>query len=390
MRKTLSVLLALSLLFTAFSLVGCGETAEEVKPEESKPSAIKIGGIGPLSGSMAKYGTSVKNGAMLAIEEINALGGVQFELNFVDNVGNEEKADEAYDSLKKWGMQVLLGATTSDSCLKIVEAADRDDIFTITPSASAPEITEGHDNVFRVCYNNDGQGKATADYIASNALSQRIGVFYNGDDKYSSGVYESFKKEAERLELDIGFSYSFEDGVDHDFTAQLENAMNAGVDLLFMPIYYTPAAEIIEQAFEMDYYPIFFGTDGLDGILTLEGFDPYLAEGVHLLSPIPANFTDEKVRFFMEDYQEKYGERASQFAADAYDAVYAIYEAVKKSGVTSDMSAAEMCGKLTSAMTEISVMGITGGKTPLTWNKNGEVNKEPVVVVVQSSSYVVK
>ena len=389
MRKLLSVLLILTLLFGALSLAGCGD-AEEVKPVENKPAVITIGGIGPLSGNMAKYGTSVKNGAMLAIEEINAMGTIQFELNFVDNGGDENKAREAYESLKSDGMQVLLGATTSDSCLEIAHIADSDQIFTVTPSASAPEIVEGHDNVFRVCYNNDAQGKASADYIASNALSQKIGIFYTEGDNYSETVCKAFKKEAARLELDIEFEASFKEGEEYDFKEQLELAMERGVDLLFMPIYYTPAAEIIEQSYAIDYYPIFFGTDGLDGILTLEGFDPYLAEGVHLLSPIPANFTDDRVRGFMEQYQEKYGERATQFAADAYDAVYAIYEAVKKSGVTADMSASEMCPKLTAAMTEISVMGITGGSSPLTWNKNGEVNKEPVVVVVQSSSYVVK
>lgn len=375
------------MIFTCTALTSC----DDAPAQEPKSSlVIGVGGIGPLSGDMAKYGTAVRNGAALAIEEINAMGGVQFEMNFKDNSGDAELTDEAYASLKDWGMQVLLGATTTESCLKIVSLADSDNIFTVTPSASAPEITEGHDNVFRVCYNNNGIGKASADYIASNALSQGIGVIYKSDDVYSAGVYEAFKKEADRLELDIVSVAAFKDGDETDFTSRLEEAMNAGADLLFMPIYYTPATKIIEQAYEMDYYPIFFGTDGLDGILTVDGFDPYLAEGVHLLSPIPANFTDEKVRFFMEAYQEKYGERATQFAADAYDAVYAIYEAVKKSGVTSDMSAEEMCGKLTSAMTEISVKGITGGKTPLTWNKNGEVNKEPVVVVVQSSSYVVK
>lgn len=375
------------MVFACLSLASC---EEEPKQEEKSSLVIGIGGIGPLSGSMAKYGTSVKNGAMLAIEEINAMGGVQLELNFIDNAGEAEKTDEAYDSLKEWGMQVLLGATTTESCLKIVSMADSDRIFTVTPSASAPEITEGHDNVFRVCYNDNGQGKAAADYIASNALSQGIGVIYKSDDSYSKGVYEAFRREAERLELDIVSVSSFKDGDELDFTAKLEETMNAGADLLFMPIYYTPAAKIIAQSYDMDYYPIFFGTDGLDGILTVDGFDPYLAEGVHLLSPIPANYTDDRIRGFMEVYQEKYGERATQFAADAYDAVYAIYESVKLSGVTSDMSAEEMCGKLSDAMTKISVKGITGGKTPLTWNKNGEVNKEPVVVVVQSSSYVVK
>lgn len=359
--------------------------------DEKKGSAtIGIGGIGPLTGSTSKYGLSVKQGAELAVEEINALGGIQLELNFKDDANDEAKTMKAYDELKEWGMQVLLGATTTDPCIKVVDKADEDRVFTVTPSASAPEITDGHDNVFRVCYNDNGQGKVSADYIAANALSQGIAIIYKKGDTYSEGVYKAFKAEAERLELSVVSVTTFESDDEKDFSEQITAAKDAGADLLFLPVYYEPAARIIAQADEMSFYPLIFGTDGIDGILTLDGFDKTLGEGVHLLSPIPAAYSDDRTRHFMESYQAKYGEMATQFAAGAYDAVYAIYEAAKKGEITADMTAEEACPAFIKAMTEIEVDGVTSRDSTLTWNADGEVKKDPIVVVIQNGSYVVK
>lgn len=358
--------------------------------EKKTPGTIGIGGIGPLTGSEEAYGNAVKNGAQLAIEEINALGGVQFELNFKDDENNASKTVEAYDALKEWGLQVLLGAATAEPCIRVVDLADRDGIFTVTPSASTPEITLGHDNVFRVSYNDMGQGKAAASYIASNGLSQRIGVIYKSDDVYSKGVYDAFKAEADRLELEVVSVCSFSGKKTADFKDHLKDAMEKEVDLLFLPVYYEPAAKILTQAAELEYSPLFFGTDGVDGIFSVTEFDKTLAEGLHLLSPIPADFSDDQTRQFMEEYQSRYGELPNQFAADAYDAVYAIYEAAKAASVTADMTAEEMCAPLCEAMKNLELNGITGAGNKLTWNEDGEVDKEPIVVVVQSGMYVKK
>lgn len=363
-------------------LCGCSE-------EKLEPGIIGIGGIGPLSGDTSAYGTAVENGARLAVDEINALGGVQFALNFKDDKNSPSASVKSYDTLREWGMHILLGAATTEPCLKVVDLADEHDIFTVTPSASSPGVTEGHDNVFRVAYNDNAQGKAAASYIAANALSQKIAIIYKSDDTYSKGVYEAFKAEADRLELEVVSESSFKDGK-KSFKKNVTEAMEAGADLLFCPVYYEPAAKIITAAAELEYSPIFFGTDGLDGLFSVKGFDKELAEGVHLLSPIPADFTNDRTRQFMEEYQSQYGVLPNQFAADAYDAVYAIYEAVMHAGVTPDMTAEEMCPLLSKAMTEISIEGITGSGSNLTWDETGEVQKSPVVVVIQSGMYVKK
>lgn len=374
------------LLFVAVMCIGllCGCSDEKLED-----GIIGIGGIGPLSGDTSAYGTAVQNGAQLAVDEINAMGGLQFALNFKDDKNSPSTSVKSYDKLREWGMHVLLGAATTEPCLRVVDLADEHDIFTVTPSASAPGVTEGHDNVFRVTYNDNAQGKAAASYIAANALSQKIGIIYKDGDTYSEGVYTAFKTEAERLELEVVAESSFKDGK-HDFKKDVAEAMDAGADLLFCPVYYEPAADIITAAAELEYSPIFFGTDGLDGLFSVEGFNKELAEGVHLLSPIPADFTNDKTRQFMEEYQSRFGILPNQFAADAYDAVYAIYEAVKHAGVTADMTAEEMCPLLSRAMTEITLDGITGSGNSLAWDANGEVQKAPVVVVIQSGMYVKK
>ncbi len=381
MRKILSLLFAMIMILMA--VTGC-------KAEVRDPEVIGIGGIGPLSGNTSAYGTAVKNGAMIAIDEINAMGGVQFELNFKDDKNDPKQSVKAYGELKEWGMQILLGAATTEPCIKVVDLADEDKIFTVTPSASAPEITEGHENAFRVSYNDRGQGKAAASYIALNALSQKVAVIYKSDDTYSVGVYEAFKAEAERLELNIASVSTFEGDGEYDFSKAVAAASDAGADLIFFPVYYEPAAAIITEAAKIEYSPLFFGTDGLDGLFSVDGFDRCLAEGVHLLSPIPADFDNDRTRQFMEEYQSRYGVLPNQFAADAYDAIYAIYEAVKTSGVTPDMMPLNMCTPLSDAMQQIELEGITGGGNKLTWDENGEVAKAPIVVVIQNGTYVRK
>ena len=384
--RLITVKKIIALLIVAVTCIGALCSCSDEKIE---PGVIGIGGIGPLSGDTSAYGTAVRNGAQLAVNEINAMGGLQFELNFKDDKNSPAVSVKSYDKLREWGMHVLLGAATTEPCLKVVDLADEHDIFTVTPSASAPGVTEGHDNVFRVAYNDNAQGKAAASYIAANALAQRIGIIYKTDDTYSKGVYEAFKAEADRLELEVVSETSFKDGK-HDFKKNVTEAMEAGAELLFCPVYYEPAAKIITAAAELEYSPVFFGTDGLDGLFSVKGFDKELAEGVQLLSPIPADFTNDKTRQFMEEYQSQYGVLPNQFAADAYDAVYAIYNAALHAGVTADMTAEEMCPLLSAAMTEITLDGITGSGNSLTWDATGEVQKAPVVVVIQSGMYVKK
>ena len=282
-------------------------------------------------------------------------------------------------------MQISLASITTKPCEATNTEHFADRIFGLTPSASSTAMTEGKDNVFQVCFADPNQGLASADYIADQKLGTKIAVIYRNDDVYSSGVYEKFKTEADVKGLEIVSATTFTDASANDFSVQLTEAKNAGADLLFLPIYYQPASLILKQAKDMGYEPTFFGVDGMDGILTLEGFDTSLAEGVMLLTPFNADATDEKTQSFVTQYQELYGHVPNQFAADAYDCVYVIKAAAEKEDVTPDKSVSDICDALKKGMTEITYDGLTGKS--ITWSEDGEPTKEPTVVVVKSGEY---
>ncbi len=350
--------------------------------------AIKLGGIGPLTGGAAIYGNATKNGSELAVEEINALGGIQFEIKWEDDEHDPEKSVNAYNNLKDWGMQALVGTTTTGPCVAVSAETNADHMFQLTPSASSTDVIDGKDNVFQMCFTDPNQGTASAQYISEKKLGTKIAVIYNNSDAYSTGIYNKFAAEAENLGLEIVSTTTFTDDTANDFSVQLGEAKSAGADLIFLPIYYTPASLILKQAKDMSYTPKFFGVDGMDGILTLEGFDTSLAEGVMLLTPFSADASDEKTQSFVSKYKEKYGDTPNQFAADAYDCVYAIYEACQKVGVTADMSVSDICDKLIATFTasDFTFDGLTG--TGMTWSSDGEVSKAPKGMEIKNGAYV--
>ena len=347
--------------------------------------AFKVGGIGPVTGGAAVYGQAVKNATELAVNEINALGGVQFEFQFEDDEHDAEKSVNAYNSLKDWGMQMLLGTVTSAPCIAVAAETANDNMFQLTPSGSAVECVQ-NPNAFRVCFSDPNQGTASAQYIGENKIATKIGVIYDSSDVYSSGIYEKFAAEAANQGLEIVSAEAFTADSKTDFTVQLQKAKDAGAELVFLPIYYTEASLILTQANGMGFAPMFFGCDGLDGLLNVEGFDTSLAEGVMLLTPFAADADDEQTKNFVAAYEEAYGGTPIQFAADAYDGMYAIKAAVEKSGVTPDMSVSDICDAMETAMTEITVDGLTS--KGMTWNADGEPNKEPKAVKIENGSYV--
>ena len=391
LKKLLAILLAMVMVL---SLAACGGNANSGSGESAHTAAIKIGVIGPTSGPAAIYGQATQHGAEIAVEEINALGGIQFELNWQDDEHDPEKSVNAYNTLKDWGMQVLVGTTTTGPSVAVSAETNADRIFELTPSASSVDVIGGQtdgiprkDNVFQMCFTDPNQGIASAQYISEQGLGSKIAVIYNNGDAYSTGIYNKFAAEAENVGLELVSVTTFTDDTANDFSVQLNDAKNAGADLVFLPIYYTPASLILAQANDMGYAPKFFGVDGMDGILTMDGFDTTLAEGVMLLTPFNADATDEKTVSFVQKYQERYGDIPNQFAADAYDCVYAIYEAAQATGITADLSAAEICDKLIAAFNgDFTFDGITG--TGVTWSENGEVSKDPKGMIIQNGAYV--
>lgn len=349
--------------------------------------AIKIGEIGPLTGAAAIYGTAVANGAQIAIDELNALGGQQYELNAQDDEADAEKSVNAYNNLLDWGAQMMLATVTTNPCIAVGAQAHEDRVFMLTPSASSSDVTADKDNVYQVCFTDPAQGTASAQYIAEHKLAEKVAVIYNNADAYSTGIYQTFDAEAKKLGLEIVAVSTFTDDTT-DFSVQVTAAKEAGADLVFLPIYYTPASMILMQANAMGYAPTFFGCDGMDGILDLEGFDASLAEGLMLMTPFNAWGEDERTVKFVSEYQALAGGIPNQFAADGYDCIYAIYQACQQAGVTADMGPQEVCEKLTKVFTDgsFAVDGLTG--SGMHWQTNGEVSKDPVVVKVESGKYV--
>ena len=379
-KKALSVLLVSA---TAISMCACGGA----KKGSGSSDTFKIGGIGPTTGDAAIYGKAVKNGIQLAVDEINKDGGIngkKIEYKFEDDQNDTEKSVNAYNSLKDWGMQMLVGTVTSNPCTAVVEESHNDNMFQLTPSATAVESIQ-YDNAFRMCFSDPNQGSASADYIADHKIATKVAVIYNSSDPYSSGIYQKFAEEAKAKKLDVVAAEAFTADSKTDFSVQIQKAQNAGAEMVFLPIYYQEASLILAQAKKAGFTPKYFGCDGMDGILGVENFDTSLAEGLMLLTPFAADSTDEKTQNFVKAYKDAYKDTPNQFAADAYDAVYAVKAAAEKEDVKADMDVADICAALEKGMTEITLEGVTGDE--ITWTEDGEPNKAPKAVEIKDGAY---
>ena len=377
MKKTRFLSLALTGTLCVSLLAGCGgsgdgggaaqtpDAANTSTVQENTGSAFKLGGTGPLTGDAAIYGLAAQRGAQIAVDEIKEAGGdIQFALKYEDDVNVPETAVNAYNALKEWGMQISLGSVTSQPGVSTSALAFEDRIFTMTPSGSS------------------------AQYITEQGLGEKVFIIWKNDDVYSTGIKEQFVKEAETLGLEVVGDATFTTDTATDFSVQLTQAQQAGADLVFLPIYYQPASLILSQADAMGYTPTFFGVDGMDGILTMDGFDASLAEGVMLLTPFNADATDEATVNFVTKYQELYGETPNQFAADAYDCGYAYKMALEAAGCTPDMSNEELCDALIATFPTITLTGLTGDGAGITWDASGEVSKSPKGMVIENGAYV--
>ena len=386
-KKVMGVMMASAM--TASVLAGCGSSKSAATADTQSAAAgtetgaastdsaaaaggtFKIGTIGPLTGDNAAYGLAVQYGAEIAVDEINKNGGIngyQVELKSEDDETDNQKSVNAYNTLKDWGMQFLDGSTTSACSIAVADYTKQDNMFQITPSGSAPDCVK-NDNVFRVCFADPAQGTASAQYIAAHKLGTKIGIIYDSSDVYSNGIYQAFVQEAQKQGLTVVSQEAFTADSKTDFSVQLQKAKDGGADLLFLPIYYQQAALIFQQADKMGYKPLYFGCDGFDGILTVKNFDTSLAEGAMLLTPFAADALTP-----------------NQFAADSYDAIYAIKAAAEKANLTPDMSVSDICDKMKEAMTQITLKGLTSEK--MTWEATGEPNKEPKAVVIKDGKYV--
>ncbi len=391
MKKLLVVLVS---LFMVVSLAACSSSSSDDSSSDGSSTestnVIKIGGSGPTTGEYAQYGLAVQYGAQVAVDEINETRGDdewKLELNFLDDKGDGEEASKAYAQLVDWGMQVSMLCTTTGSSLAVADSYNDAGIFAMTPSGSAQDIISGKDYVYRMCFADPEQGTAAADYISEHNLALKVAVFYQSDSDYSVGVYEAFKAEAEKLGLETVSTYSFTADNATDFSTGVSDAKNAGAELVFLPLYYENDTKIILACQSAGYTPVFFGVDGFDGALEQEGVDASVFEGVYYLTPFAYTASDDATVSFVEKYKALAGSNPNQFAADAYDVVYAIYNALVEGGATSDMSAQDM-GELLLAKFQsgFTYSGLTG--SDMTWDSEGAVVKAPLAFQVKDGSLV--
>jgi branched-chain amino acid transport system substrate-binding protein len=397
LSKVISVLSASAMVMSM--LAGCSDASGDVTSTESGDATVtesgastfKIGGIGPTTGAAAIYGSDVRDAIQIAVDEINEAGGIngyQIEYKFEDDEHNAEKSVNAYNTLKDWGMQMLVGCVTSAPTIAVSEKTYEDNMFMLTPSGTAVNCVQ-YDNAFRVCFSDPNQGSASAEYIAGNSSlkDSNIAIIYDSSTEYSAGIHDSFVSKASELGLNVVADTAFTTDSATDFTVQLQTAKDAGADLIFLPIYYNEASLILTQANTMGYAPTFFGCDGMDGILEVENFDTSLAEGLMLLTPFSATATDDLTVSFVSKFEEMTGHVPNQFGADAYDAVYAIKAVCEAQNITPDMSVSDICEAMKTGMVEVELDNVLTSPTTLSWDASGEPNKDPRAVVITNGVY---
>ena len=391
MKKYLALAMAFVLVAAAFA--GCGNssagTATTAPAGDAAPAGtgtVKIGMSGPLTGGASAYGLAVKAGMEVAVEEINAKGGLQIEFNAQDDEADGEKAVSAYNVLKDWGMQVMAGQVTTGSALAVAPESTADNMFNLTPSASAESLALTGDNIFQMCFTDPNQGASAAELVSTKFAGSKVGIIYDSSDDYSSGLYKGFSEKAAELGVEVVATTSFTADNKADLSTQVTQCKDAGADLVFLPIYYTEASSILSYANQIGYAPVFFGDDGMDGILNVEGFDTKLADGLYMLTPFAADSKDERTAAFVAKYQELYGETPNQFGADAYDVIWAMYQACNEAGIDGSESNEEICDKMIAEFTSMTYDGITGAG--MTWDEDGFVSKAGSIVVIQDGTYV--
>ena len=338
-----------------------------------------IGATGPLTGDAASYGISVQQGATIAVNEINAnggLNGVEFAFEMKDDQATAEAASTGYDALFEAGMQVSLCSVTSGSAESFATRADEDGVFSLTPSGSSDKVINASSYAFRVCFGDPDQGVLAAEELTGKY--EKIGAIYDSSDAYSTGIYEAFK--AKMAELNVEYvEQSFDAENNRDFSTQVEAL--ADCDVIFLPIYYTEAGLIAKACVAKGCDAVLFGCDGLDGVAAQ--IDETVTNSISYITPFDAKSEAENVKNFVAAYEEAYGATPDQFAADAYDAVYAIYEAMEALGVNNVTVAPNVLGdalvaKFTSE--DFSFSGLTG---VMTWDESGASTKVPVIVTLQ-------
>ena len=396
--KLFALVLSIVMILGVFSLTSCN--ADNPAKDNEK---IKIGLTGPLTGGASIYGIAVKNAAKLAVDEINAAGGLDgilFDFVMLDDKHDATTVENLYAELYEGGMQVSLGTVTTAPGLNYKSFANEDNVFFITPSATGDAIPE-FANGYQMCFADSNQGTAAAEFFNENYQGKKVGVFYKTDDEYSVGIYNNFKKALDASFGDISATTASFNGDASTFDSQIQILKDC--EVVFMPIYYTPASQFMTQANKFENnIAVYYGCDGFDGIDAIEGFDiATVPQEVSYLSHFNSTATEGPAADFIAKYNEAYDEEKeplNQFGAAAYDCVYAIFEALKVAkangkDVAANTSASDLCEILKEVFNSDSFefRGITGKtegneKSHITWSADGTVQKEAIKYIVKEAN----
>ena len=369
-KKIVSVVAVAAMAVTSMvSLASCGGTTNYAENNDK----FYIGATGPLTGDAASYGNSVQNGAKLAVKHLNAKGGAQFYFEMKDDQAGSTGAAANYDTLYEAGMQVSLSGVTSGSAEAFTTKANEDKVFCMSPSASADPVINTGDYSFRLCFGDPDQGTLAAKKIVEDGYAT-VGALYDSSDSYSKGVYDAFAAEMQKLGKE--FTAKSFTSATKDFNSYAEALKDC--DVIFMPFYYQNASLVAQALTQKGSDAVLFGSDGFDGIADyLQGVN----NKVMYITPFDVNSTDAKVQAFVAAYEAEYGEKPDQFAADAYDVVMAIAQAMEQAGITDTTTAPDVIAdKLVEVFTSsnFSFDGVTG--SGMTWNKSGACTKDPMIV----------
>lgn len=390
MKKSVLKIMAISLclIFALGALAACGN---------KKDDKFVIGLSGPLTGGAAVYGQAVKNAAQMAVDEINAAGGIngyQVELIALDDQHDPSKVEANYANMMDNGMHVSLGCVTTNPCLEFAGLSKEDNVFFLTPSASANKVVDNA-NAYQMCFADGNQGSVAAAYVnglkESEGLS-KIGIFYKSDDNYSKGIYDQFKANLSKDITTVEASFM---GEATDFTTQVDQLKDC--EFIFMPIYYTPASNFMSAAKgKVADNAVYYGCDGFDGIESAEGFKiNEIPQEISMLSHFNSKAESGKAGEFVTKYTEKFGAATlNQFGASAYDCVYALkgaIEAAVEAGedITPAIEASDLCEILKAQFNggyEYNG-GVTGTEgTPISWQSSGYVNKGAIKFTIKEAN----
>ena len=388
MKITKVLSLALAGVLCAGALTGCGGASDGYT---SKNTEYVIGVSGPLTGGAGMYGTAVANSAQLAVDEINAAGGLngtKFKLIALDDVNDATTVSTNYSSMYEGGMQVSLGTVTTQPGLEFANLSADDNVFFLTPSASGDAIP-AKPNGYQMCFADGNQGKVAAEFVNENYAGKTIGAFYKSDEAYSKGIYDQFKANLDSSITVIDTTFTEANAT--DFSTQIDTLK--ACNFIFMPTYYTPASLFMTQAKDiLAKDAVYYGCDGFDGIDNIEGFDiETIPQEITMLSHFNSKATDGAAKDFIDKYTDKYGsDTLNQFGASAYDCIYAIYGAMKSAidagkDIPVTISASDLCDILMEQFKGGYTVedAVTGEK--ITWEESGYVNKGAIKYVIKEA-----